>query len=217
MVKSDWVDDEGKTYYLGANGAMVNSKWKYIDGHYYSFKSSGELVTTAWIYDGGVWYFVGPDGQMLEGFTEIALGRSDDGWYYFSPKHDGSYGHVMSGWQYIDGWYYFNPKHNGSFGRMVTNNWVYDDGVWYFVGLDGKMYEGLTEIALGRDDDGLYYFSEKHDGTYGHVMSGWQTIDGYKYYFEPKHNGRFGQAYVDGTYTIDGRSYTFDSQGRCVS
>ena len=176
------------------------------------------MVTNDWLLDKGVWYFLDPDGIMMEGFAQIALGRSDDGWYYFSEKHDGTYGHVMTGWQAIGGsWYYFNPKHNGTFGRMVTNDWLLDKGVWYFLDPDGKIMEGLSEIALGRGDDGLYYFSEKHDGTYGHVMTGWQTIDGNTYYFNPKHNGTFGRAYAGGTYTISGRSYTFDEGGRLTS
>ena len=190
----------------------------YWDNGVWRYSKNGKLVTNDWLYSGGVWYFMDPDGKMMEGFSEIALGRSDDGWYYFSEKHDGSYGHVMTGWQYLNGtWYYFNPKHNGAFGRMVANAWLYDRGVWYFMGTDGKMYEGLTRIDLGRSDDGLYYFSEKHDGTYGHVMTGWRTINGSRYYFDPNHNGFYGRAYANGTYKIGGRSYTFDAGGKLVS
>ena len=217
MVRSNWIDDAGERYYIDTNGIMVSNGWKHIGGAWYYFEKSGAMVSNNWEYDAGVWYFVGSDGKMLEGFAEIDLGRADDGWYYFNEKHDGTFGHMMTGWQYINGtWYYFNPKHDGTFGRMVTNDWIYDGGVWYFVGPDGKMMEGLSQIALGRIDDGLYYFNEKHDGTYGHVMTGWQTVGGNTYYFNPRHNGTFGRAYVNGTYTINGKSCIFDENGRLV-
>ena len=99
---------------------------------------------------------------------------------------------------------------------MVTYDWQWDAGVWYFMGPGGKMYEGLREIALGRADDGLYYFSPKHDGTYGHVLTGWWTVDGDTYYFNPNHNGTYGRAYTNGTYTIGGVKYTFDEKGRWI-
>ena len=191
--------------------------WVCDSGDWYRFKA-GEPVANDWLKDGGVWYFMAPDGKMMEGLSQIDLGRSDDGWYYFSEKHDGTYGHVMDGWQKIEGtWYYFNPKHNGTYGRMVSNDWLKDGGVWYFIAPDGKMMEGLSQIDLGRSDDGWYYFSEKHDGTYGHVMTGWQTVGGNTYYFNPKHDGTFGRAYAAGTYTINGKRYTFDESGRLIS
>ena len=217
QVKADWVTDAGEKYYIDDKGVMVTG-WKTIDGVWYNFGKSGAMVSDDWLKDGSVWYFMDPDGKMLEGLSQIDLGRADDGWYYFSEKHDGTYGHVMAGWQKInDTWYYFNPKHNGTYGKMVSNDWLKDGGVWYFMDPDGKMLEGLSKIDLGRADDGLYYFSEKHDGTYGHVLDGWQKIDDVWYYFNPKHNGTYGRAYVDGTFTIDGKSYTFDADGKLVS
>ena len=211
-----WNTSGGETYYY-KNGKKLTG-WQVIDGGWYYFdKKSGAMLHDKWLYD-GAWYFLDPDGRMKEGFDQIALGRSDDGWYYFNEKHDGSYGRMMTGWQYINGtWYYFNKAGKWPQGKMVANAWLYDAKVWYFMGPDGKMYEGLTRIDLGRSDDGLYYFSEAHDGTYGHVMTGWRTINGSRYYFDPNHNGFYGRAYAGGTYKIGSRSYTFDAQGRCLN
>ena len=209
--------------------ATTANGWVSEGGSWYYYKN-GQRVYNDWLQDGGVWYFMDPDGKMLEGFAQIDLGRADDGWYYFSEKHDGTYGHVMTGWQVINGsWRYFNPKHDGTYGRMVTNDWLLDGGVWYFLDPDGKMLEGLTQIDLGRGDDGWYYFSEKHDGTYGHVMTGWQWFDGgwstdengwdvwvsgAWYYFDPQHNGTFGRAYDNGWNKIGGEYYYFYDDGK---
>ncbi len=214
---STWVDDGGKKYYIDGDGTMVSDDWKAVDGEWYFFKESGEMVANDWLLDGGVWYLLGEDGKMLSGLQQVNMGRGDDGWYYFSEEHDGTFGHVKTGWQLLDDtWYYFNPKHDGAFGRMTVNDWLLDGGVWYFLDPDGKMLAGLSQIALGRGDDGLYYFSEEHDGTYGHVKTGWQTVNGDRYYFNPLHDGSYGRAYVGGTFTIGGQRHTFDSEGRLV-
>lgn len=199
-VMSGWIDINGNWYYF-------NEKH---DGTY------GRMVIGDWAQDRYGWYFLDANGKMMSGFSEIDLGRSDDGWYYFNPKHDGSFGRVLCGWQYIDGdWYYFNEKHDGTWGRMVTGNWARDAKYWYFLGEDGKMLSGLKEINLGRSDDGLYYFNTSHDGTYGRMMTGWQTINGNLYYFETRHNGTYGAAFRNSIWTINGWFCAFDEDGVC--
>ena len=199
-VMSGWIDINGNWYYF-------NEKH---DGTY------GRMVIGDWAQDRYGWYFLDANGKMMSGFSEIDLGRSDDGWYYFNPKHDGSFGRVLCGWQYIDGdWYYFNEKHDGTWGRMVTGNWARDAKYWYFLGEDGKMLSGLKEINLGRSDDGLYYFNTAHDGTYGRMMTGWQTINGNLYYFETRHNGTYGAAFRNSIWTINGWFCAFDEDGVC--
>ena len=211
-----WVTENGRTYYY-KNGRPIKG-WQLIDSAWYYFDSTGAMVTSNWASDKSGWYFMGSDGRMMEGFREIALGRVDDGWYYFNPKHDGSYGLVLTGGQQIGGtWYYFNPKHDGTFGRMVRGDWVSDNTGWYFMDENGEMMEGLSEIALGRADDGLYYFNPKHDGSYGRVLTGWQQIDGVWYYFNPSHDGTWGRAYDDGWNRIGGKYYYFYSDGAMAS
>ena len=216
--------DDGWYYFNtkhdGSYGRVL-SGWQLINGDWYYFNEKhngtyGRMVTGDWAQDSRGWYFLGADGKMMSGFREINLGRADDGWYYFNTKHDGSYGRVLSGWQLINGdWYYFNEKHNGTYGRMVTSNWAVDSKYWYFLGPDGKMLTGLREINLGRADDGLYYFNTKHDGTYGRMMTGWQTIDGNLYFFETRHNGSFGKAFTNSIWTINGWLCGFDEYGVC--
>ena len=217
------------TYYTGQR--PVKNGWIEEDGAWYYYEYNWK-VTSAWRQSGGARYYLGSDGKMAVGWGQVA-GK----WYYFNDQHDGTYGRALVnewlndggtwyyfgadgamavGWCHLDGrWYYFNSKHDGTYGRMLANEWLQDGGPWYYMGPDGAMAEGLYWVIEG-GYEGLYCFNGSHDGTYGKMLSGWQTVDGDVYYLETRHNGRFGQAYVDGTYVIDGTEYTFDAFGRLI-
>ena len=174
-----FTDDNGNTFYYKNNKAVTG--WKYVDGIYYYFDKSGKMVTGDWAQDGSGWYFLGADGKMLDGLREIDLGRADDGWYYFNPKHDGTFGKVLTGWQHItliepavydpsvfvpnDYWYYFNPKHDGTFGRAFDNGWNNIGGKYYYFYADGKM-------AANCDVDGYHVDS---NGVRGGKVGPWLT------------------------------------------
>ena len=67
---------------------------------------------------------------------------TDGNRYYLSPAHDGTYGHMVVGYQYIDGcWYYFNNTSDGTRGALVRN------GVTRTVGSNPA---GLATDAEGR-------------------------------------------------------------------
>ena len=164
-VNGWYTDDDGNTFYYKSNKLVTG--WKYIDGIYYYFDKSGKMVTGDWAQDGNDWYFLGADGKMLDGLRNIDLGRTDDGLYYFNPKHDGTFGKVLTGWQWVDGyWYYFNPKHNGAFGRAFDNGWNSIGGKYYYFYSDGKM-------AANCDVDGYHVNA---DGSRGNKVAGpWLT------------------------------------------
>ena len=211
-------DGSTSTYYFneahdGSYGALqtgwhiVDNQWRYFDT---AAKALGKMLSSQWIEDGGKWYYVADTGVMEKGLTQVP----NDGWYYLNPNHNGTAGAILSGWQLIDNqWRYFNPKHNGSFGKMAAGQWISDGGKWYYVDEDGVMEKGLTQVP----NDGLYYLNPNHNGTAGAILSGWQTIDGERYYFETRHNGAYGRAYVDGTFTIGGKSYTFGADGKLIT
>ena len=60
LVKSHWLNLDGKTYYLDRNGAMTEG-WAQIDGKYYYFyPGSGQKAVNTWIStfyvdENGVW------------------------------------------------------------------------------------------------------------------------------------------------------------------
>ena len=77
-------------------------------------------------------------------------------WYYLSVLHDGWFGHMLTGWQFIDGfWYYFTTDVKGSEGRMATG-WYLIDGKWY--------YFETREDVQGRPQGSLYMNSMTPDG-----------------------------------------------------
>lgn len=99
---------------------------------------------------------------------------------------------------------------------MLSQVWLRNGDDWFYLGADGRMLTGLVAVSNGTPDDGLYYFDPEPGDSCGTMLTGWQTIDGSRYYFETRHNGSYGRAYADGTYTIGGRVYIFDRQGRLV-
>ena len=144
--------------------------WNYIGEHWYYYVG-GYKDTSSWEVDDGYRYYVDEEGRMVAGFHTI-----DGSTYYFDPGHTGTYGAMQTGWQSIGGqWYLFEPT-----GEMVVSEWRDDDGHRYYLDEDGHMAAGLASI--GED---TYCFSVKHDGTYGAMLTGWQSKGGSYYYFDP--------------------------------
>ena len=107
-----------------------------------------------------------------------------------------------------DSWYYKNAA-----GTVVTG-WVLDGGNYYYCDPSngGKMMAGWLH-----DTDGQwYYLNPNHDGTYGRMMTSWQTINGVKYYFRPNSGGPMGSMVCNTTVSINGKKYTFNSDGANV-
>ncbi len=107
-----------------------------------------------------------------------------------------------------DSWYYKNAA-----GTTATG-WVLDGGNYYYCDPSngGKMKAGWL-----KDTDGnWYYLNPNHDGTYGRMMTSWQTINGVKYYFRPNSGGPMGSMVSNATVSINGTKYTFNADGANV-
>jgi hypothetical protein len=103
-----WRRAEDKTWYYLRDGAKVTGWMQDTDGQWYHFANDG-VMDTGWLKDA--------DGQ----------------WYYLSQDHDGSFGHLVSGWVFDHGfWYYLSERHDGTFGRMLTG-WQQVSGSWYYL------------------------------------------------------------------------------------
>ena len=180
----------------------MNGSWYYyIDGY---------KTMSDWVTDKSGRYYVDAEGKMLAGLQTV-----EENTYYFNEKHRGTYGAVTTGWVYLDGaYYYFDTD-----GPMVVSDWRYDGSHRFYLGEDGKMYAGLQTVG-----DAVYYFNEKHSGTYGAVTTGWVYLDGYYYFFESDgamaantwkkdssgsyYLGEDGRM-LTGWQTVDGASYYF--------
>jgi lysozyme len=78
---------------------------------------------------------------------------------------------------------------------------------WCVQGPDGKPVKGWYE-----DNNTWYYLNDE-----GIMQTGWiRDTDEKWYYLEPLSNGNMGAMYCDGTYIIDGKSYSFDSSGAWI-
>lgn len=174
-----WVDYNGKRYYCDPANAVVRTGWLPTgDGRYYYLGPDGAMSVGFTQIDTSVYYF-GADGIMVTGLADIAEQK-----YLFQAD-----GKMYTGW-YAPGdfIYYFAAD-----GHMV-HGWNVDSGKTYFFDADGHMVTGLYAVA-----DKKYYFNEK-----GEMQAGWvQTAIG-KMYFDQTGAMVTGLvALPDGVYYLD--------------
>ena len=82
-------------------------------------------------------------------------------------------------------------------GESAVNCWKaceYNGTVqWYRFDANGYIISGWYTDA----DQNIYYLCPLHDGSFGQVMTGWQTIDGKDYYFETVAGKKLGRVYIN--------------------
>lgn len=103
-------------------------------------------------------------------------------------------------------WFYYN----GSI--YVEDDWIKYDGKYYHFSNRGQMEVGWQEITWSGGTNWFYF-----DLNNGDMLTGWQKLS-WKggtnwFYFDPTD----GYMYANTTKTIDGKSYSFDSNGVCTS
>lgn len=87
-------------------------------------------------------------------------------WYYIDSKS----GEKLKGWLKIGNAWYFMKLESG---EMISEDWYYDNGTWYYFDLSGAMATGWRYI------DGYWYYLSAS----GAMVKGEQKIDGITYYF----------------------------------
>ncbi|MCQ2415743.1 MAG: hypothetical protein MJ063_06865 [Lachnospiraceae bacterium] len=129
------------SYVIGGTWREVNSLWSFADTGNVLIQGRWAAVVNPYAaasqpkFD---WFAFDPAGNMRVGWFDDTDGNR----YYLSPAHDGTYGHMVVGYQYIDGcWYYFNNTSDGTRGALVRN------GVTRTVGSNPA---GLATDAEGR-------------------------------------------------------------------
>lgn len=118
-------------------------------------------------------------------------------------------GKELTGWQKVNGkWYSID-----GYGYM-RNGWYYDPTIpgWFLLSdpSDGHMLTGWQKKGSS-----WYYLQTSNDGTHvtGVMRTGWLQDNGKWYYLDLQS----GAMYCNGTYKIDGKSYTFDATGALIS
>ena len=195
----------GKDYYVYILPEEVN-------GTYYSDYAGTPVMVDApdssqisgWIKSGYDWYYY-VDGAKTTGWKNI-----EGKWYLFASS-----GVMTRNWQFYDtSWYYL-----GNDGAMRTR-WQKINGEWYYLGGDGAMRTGWQYI------NGEYYFLKYSSGAMAaneYWEGYWLSSDGvwrYKYratWRKDSHGWWYGDDsgwYAKNeTLKINGKSYSFDSEG----
>lgn len=140
--------------------------------------------------------------------------NEDGGWKFYGSDHQ-----AYTGWVKTEsGWYYLNPAD----GKMATG-WQKIDNFWYYFDTAAEGVEGRMHTGWYKSPENTWYFFENGSGsaTEGHMVTGWQWIDGYCYYFSAEASeqpGTQGAMYAnkrtpdgyptnaDGQWTQDGQA-----------
>ena len=231
VLSTGWTVIEGDTYYFDlTNGHMYRNGRFDIGENTYLFDENGILLNNSW--DSSHTHYYDENGTPAYGLTPI-----DDKWYYFDEEDgtlrtglftygeignyyrvylaDDETGELYEGWQNIgsDRYYFQTYDSNEPFRAFIG---IMEDGedAYYFSEngiLQYDLFEQPYYITVdGEEVIGGYdhYYADES----GKLLTGWQVVDDDKYYFSPE----YYFAFADGTYTIDGESYTFNEDGVLV-
>lgn len=92
----------------------------------------------------------------------------------------------------------------------VIKGWYQDNGKWYH--LDEET--GVLDTGWFQDKDSRWYYLDEQNGD---LKTGWIQLKNIWYYLEPNSNGYMGECYISRTATIDGKPYSFDSNGHMLN
>ena len=224
-----------KTYIFDKSGAMIEKKgWIYLaagdilEGWYYG-NGDGTVKTEQWIKDNGKWYYLGKNEDIAGKAACQETQYIDNKTYIFSSNCSLI---EKKGWISLKGydgdksWYYGNGD-----GTVKINQWIKDNGRWYYayesgyivnsgtIEIGNKMYLFDTNGAMIEKKgwinfkayNGNYYWGYGNgDGTV--KINQWINDGGKWYYLEES-----GVMLKDESKEINGKEYTFDSNGVCVN
>ena len=112
----------------------TEGKWQMEEKAWTFVNAKGEKQK-GWIVSEGAWYLLKEDsGTLQAGWWKSPSGK----WFFFYTAHDGSFGRLCTGWQWIDGYcYYFEDQDSAYLGELLTAG--AKDG--YSVDEDGRWVE----------------------------------------------------------------------------
>lgn len=125
-------------------------------------------------------------------------------WTYM-PSNDGL---PATGWLNLNSTYYFFDE----IGLMYESQWHNEGSNWYYLKANGAMAKSEWELI------GNYYYAFDASGA---MRRGWYKEGTNWYYLRTAANtpgsGPDGSMLANGTWTINGKSYKFDSNGVCLN
>lgn len=181
-----WYSEGGKWVYYERGNKVVNS-WRQDSKGWCYLGADGAMMTNVWVKDSKGWCYVGSNGYCVTNTWK----KDSKGWCYL----DSNGRMKVSSWvKDSNGWCYV-----GADGYMVYNAWVKDSIGWCHVGANGYMEYNKWV----KDSTGWCYV-----GSTGYmVTNAWVSSGGKWYYMNQSGYMVTGRQYIDGKY------YTFDSNG----
>ena len=204
MVEDSWAKIDEKWYYATDSGKIIRNKWEKINGSWYRFDESGNMLSKT-IYND---YLLKTSGAMAEN----AWAKLEDKWYYATDSGKA----IRDKWEKINGsWYSFHKDGDmlssqwkekyylKDSGAMAQSEWFFDKKYdsWFYLKSDGAYAENQWQ--------GSYYLK-----SYGYMAKNeWIFDKSYNAWYYLKEDG----AYVTGNFTINGKDYSFQSNGKWIS
>ena len=204
LAENSWVKIGDKWYYGNQEGKINRDKWAKIDGLWYRFDESGVMLSATIYKD----YLLKTSGAMAEN----AWAKLEDKWYYATDSGKA----IRDKWEKINGsWYSFHKDGDmlssqwkekyylKDSGAMAQSEWFFDKKYdsWFYLKSDGAYAENQWQ--------GSYYLK-----SYGYMAKNeWIFDKSYNAWYYLKEDG----AYVTGNFTINGKDYSFQSNGKWIS
>lgn len=204
LAENSWVKIANKWYYGNQEGKINRDKWAKIDDLWYRFDESGVMLSATIYKD----YLLKTSGAM----AEMLWVKLEDNWYYATASGK----IIRDKWEKISGsWYYFNKDgvmlssqwkekyYLKDSGAMAKSEWIFDEKYksWFYLKSDGTYAENQWV--------GSYYLK-----SFGYMAKNeWIFDKDYNAWYYLKEDG----AYVTGNFTINGKDYTFQSNGKWIS
>ena len=204
LAENSWVKIGDKWYYGNQEGKIIRNKWEKINGSWYRFDESGTMLSKT-IYND---YLLKTSGAM----AEKDWVQMDEKWYYATDSGKA----IRDKWEKINGsWYSFHKDGDmlssqwkekyylKDSGAMAQSEWFFDKKYdsWFYLKSDGAYAENQWQ--------GSYYLK-----SYGYMAKNeWIFDKSYNAWYYLKEDG----AYVTGNFTINGKDYSFQSNGKWIS
>ena len=204
MHEKGWLKMDEKWYYATDSGKIIRNKWEKINGSWYRFDESGTMLSKT-IYND---YLLKTSGAM----AEKDWVQMDEKWYYATDSGKA----IRDKWEKINGsWYTFHKDGDmlssqwkekyylKDSGAMAQSEWFFDKKFdsWFYLKSDGAYAENQWQ--------GSYYLK-----SYGYMAKNeWIFDKSYNAWYYLKEDG----AYVTGNFTINGKDYSFQSNGKWIS
>lgn len=204
MHERGWAKIDEKWYYATDSGKIIRNKWEKINGSWYRFDESGTMLSKT-IYND---YLLKTSGAM----AEKDWVQMDEKWYYATDSGKA----IRDKWEKINGsWYSFHKDGDmlssqwkekyylKDSGAMAQSEWFFDKKYdsWFYLKSDGAYAENQWQ--------GSYYLK-----SYGYMAKNeWIFDKSYNAWYYLKEDG----VYVTGNFTINGKNYSFQSNGKWIS